>query len=87
MRLHWWQRSSSRRRRQRSLNAVTCAAYVLGCGLRNLSQVIVGGAQVWSKDTVDPARLQADWELTERMIASAEQSGIHPVRLGVRATS
>lgn len=58
------------------------ATYVLGCGLRNLSQVVVGGTQVWSTNTSDPLRVQADQELTERMIASAAHSGIHPIQLG-----
>lgn len=58
------------------------ATYVLGCGLRNLSRVVVGGVQVWSSTAVDPARTRADRELAERMIASAQHSGIHPVRLG-----
>lgn len=55
------------------------ATYVLACGLRNLSQVIVGGTPVWARDTADPLRAQADHELTERMIASAAHSGIHPI--------
>lgn len=55
------------------------ATYVLGCGLRNLTRVIVGGTPVWSAGTSDPLRVRADQELTERMIASAAQSGIHPV--------
>jgi cytosine/adenosine deaminase-related metal-dependent hydrolase len=56
------------------------ATYVLACGLRNLSQVIVGGKPVWAGGVADPTRAQADHELTERMIASAAQSGIHPIR-------
>jgi cytosine/adenosine deaminase-related metal-dependent hydrolase len=58
------------------------ATYVLGCGMRNLSRVVVGGAQVWCKDTANPLRDRADHELTRRMIASAAHSGIHPIRLG-----
>ena len=58
------------------------ATYVLGCGLRNLKQVVVGGARVWSAGVADPVRLRADHELTERMIASAAHSGIRPIRLG-----
>ena len=55
------------------------ATYVLGCGLRNLREVVVGGRTVWDRDVADPMRAQADSELTERMIASAAQSGIHAV--------
>lgn len=55
------------------------ATYVLACGLRNLIQVLVGGRPVWTSGTTDPMRAQADHELTERMIASAAQSGIHPI--------
>ena len=59
------------------------ATYVLACGLRNLSGVVVGGAEVWSRNApLDPARVEADHELTERMISAAEHSGIHPIRLG-----
>lgn len=58
------------------------ATYVLGCGLRNLCQVVVGGRQAWRRGTSDPLRARADHELTERMIASAAHSDIHPVRLG-----
>ncbi|MDL9948657.1 amidohydrolase family protein [Gordonia sp. ABSL11-1] len=56
------------------------ASYVLGCGLRNLREVFVGGAPVWSRDTTDPLRENADRELTERMIASAARSGIHAIQ-------
>lgn len=55
------------------------ATYVLGCGLRNLREVVVGGRTMWDRDVADPRRAQADFELTERMIASAAQSGIHAV--------
>ncbi|GAB93770.1 amidohydrolase family protein [Gordonia rhizosphera] len=54
------------------------ATYVLGCGLRNLREVIVGGTSVWSRKADHPLRAQADHELTQRMIASAAASGIHP---------
>jgi cytosine/adenosine deaminase-related metal-dependent hydrolase len=58
------------------------ATYVLGCGLRNLSQVVVGGTQVWSKNSSNPLHVRANQELTQRMSASAAHSGIHPVQLG-----
>ncbi|MBD0863536.1 amidohydrolase family protein [Gordonia sp. zg691] len=54
------------------------ATYVLACGLRNLRTVIVGGSPVWDRDLTDPVRERADHELTERMITSAAQCGIHP---------
>lgn len=54
------------------------ATYVLGCGLRNLREVFVGGRSVWSRDAPDPFRAEADLQLTERMIRSAARSGIHP---------
>lgn len=56
------------------------ATYVLSCGLRNLRQVVVGGATAWSLGTSDPLRVEADQQLTERMIASAAHSGIRPAR-------
>ena len=56
------------------------ATYVLACGLRNLRQVVVGGASVWDRDSTNPARVTADSQLTERMVASAAKSGIHPIR-------
>jgi cytosine/adenosine deaminase-related metal-dependent hydrolase len=59
------------------------ATYVLGCGLRNLSQVVVGGTQVWSNNSSNPLHVRANQELTQRMSASAARSGIHPVQLGV----
>jgi cytosine/adenosine deaminase-related metal-dependent hydrolase len=58
------------------------ATYVLGCGLRNLSQVVVGGTQVWSNNSSNPLHVRANQELTQRMSASAAHSGIHPVQLG-----
>ncbi|MEE4024991.1 amidohydrolase family protein [Gordonia sp. PKS22-38] len=61
------------------------ATYVLGCGLRNLHEVIVGGSSVWRRGVDNPQRARADHELTERMIASAAGSGIHPVRLSAPA--
>jgi 5-methylthioadenosine/S-adenosylhomocysteine deaminase len=55
------------------------ATYVLACGLRNLRQVVVGGTAVWDRETTSPARVDADLQLTERMVASAAKSGIHPI--------
>ncbi|MDV7101190.1 amidohydrolase family protein [Gordonia amicalis] len=54
------------------------ATYVLGCGLRNLREVFVGGRSVWARGVSDPTRSEADLELTERMIRSAARSGIRP---------
>ncbi|MDG4663729.1 amidohydrolase family protein [Mycobacterium sp. 236(2023)] len=54
------------------------ATYVLACGLRNLTQVVVGGELVWTAGEPNPLSVKANHELTERMVASAAHSGIRP---------
>jgi 5-methylthioadenosine/S-adenosylhomocysteine deaminase len=53
------------------------ATYVLACGLRNLTEVRVGGVAVWrSGASLHPRATEAKHELHSRVIVSAKRRGI-----------